>query len=152
MMTFMMIFRHRVVAAVLGSFVLFSFVVYANADNKNRVVEAEFHDWPTKFGEVWCPAKKNGGDNFRKVVDYPALPNDPLGDGQNNCYMAAFDTRVFSSNGKPVAGCSNLDLSHFSGHTCIEVSTPEQFRTLRSGRKKVAIILRLAVPKALLLV
>ena len=137
----MMIFRHRVVAAVLGSFVLFSFVVYANADNKNRVVEVEFHDWPTKFGEVWCPAKKNGGDNFRKVSNYQALPNDPLGDGQNNCYMAAFDTRVFSSNGKPVSGCANLDLSNFPGHTCTEVSTPEQFRMLRSGRKKVAIIL-----------
>ena len=88
--------------------------------------------------KVWCPDNSGG---FSRVTDYASLPNDPIGDGENKCYMEAFDTSVFTTDALPIQGCSNLDLTKFPGHTCTEISTPEEFRTLQGGNNSIAIIM-----------
>tara|TARA_R110002094_G_scaffold53566_1_gene64900 strand:+ start:594 stop:3431 length:2838 start_codon:yes stop_codon:yes gene_type:complete len=101
-----------------------------NTVEKNRVT----------FGSVWCPREYNGGEDYTRVTDFKNLPNDPIGDGKNNCYMEAFDTSVFSTDGKPLRNCGNLDLKHFPEHTCHTVATPSEFRALSRKNKLVAII------------
>ncbi|MFV0277717.1 MAG: hypothetical protein ACK5HY_11095 [Parahaliea sp.] len=97
---------------------------------------------PIHFGPVWCPRTHNGGGDFHRITRYEDLPNDPIGNGRDNCYMAAYDTSIFSSDGKPVSGCANLDLRHFPGHRCREVSSAQQLKSLSAGTRQVAIITR----------
>ena len=95
---------------------------------------------PVRFGSIWCPSEHNGGEDYTRVPDFQSLPNDPIGDGKNNCYMEAFDTSVFSTDGRPIRDCENLDLKHFPGHTCQTVTKPSEFKTLSRKDKLVAII------------
>ena len=94
-----------------------------------------------RFGDIWCPAQHNGGSDFRRITRYEDLPNDPVGDGLNNCYQAAFDTSVFSTDGKPLRGCENFDPTHFPGQPCQEIRTPEDFRTSPHRRSGVNLLM-----------
>lgn len=58
------------------------------------------------------------------------LPVDPIGDGEHNCYMEAFDTSVFSTDGQLVRGCANLDLDKFPEHDCIEIHNGAEFKSV----------------------
>lgn len=90
---------------------------------------------------VWCPDAQDSGKNFKPVASLEGLPVHPLGDGINNCYMAAYDTSRFSTDGNPVRGCDNLDPTAFGeGYTCREIRTAEDFARLGSD-KVVAIVM-----------
>ena len=96
--------------------------------------------------DVWthvrCPDAPNSGKGFHRLTSFDDLPNDPLGDGENNCYMEAFDTSVFSTDGQPLSGCGNLDLDRFPEHACVEVRTGEDFRqALSTPGRRVALIM-----------
>ncbi len=125
------------------------FMTSLNKMVKQLVISPRGNDLPlprkqikkVKFGDVWCPDTHNSGENFHKVERYDMLPNDPIGDGENNCYMEALDTSIFSNNGKPVKNCNNLDMNKFPDHICTEVRTPKDFKSLSSRRKEVAIIM-----------
>ncbi|MEZ5481335.1 MAG: hypothetical protein R3E73_03905 [Porticoccaceae bacterium] len=69
------------------------------------------------------------------MTGYAALPNDPIGDGENNCYMEAVDTSNFSTNNQPVKNCSNLNLQQFPGHSCRDVVTAQDFKKLAVYKK-----------------
>ena len=91
---------------------------------------------------VWCPDRQNSGKNFKPVPSLENLPADPIGDGVNNCYMAAFDTSRFSTNDKPVKSCANLDLGKL-GHltsTCVDIRKVEDFKTI-PGKRAIAVIM-----------
>lgn len=101
-----------------------------------------------KFGSVWCPDRVNSGKGFSKIELYAELPNDPIGDGENNCYMEAFDTSVFSTDNKPVTSCANLNLENFPGHTCREIRTARDFKSTQAYKKLVAIVVNdLTIPR-----
>ncbi len=89
---------------------------------------------------VWCPDSQNSGTGFHRLASFDDLPNDPLGDGENNCYMEALDTSVFSSDSGPLHSCANLDHSKFSGYDCIDVTTGTQFEEALTTSDKVVII------------
>ncbi len=112
----------------------------STAPAATAVAGANTSQQPIRFGPVWCPKLRNGGADFRPIAAYRDLPNDPLGNGRDNCYMAAYDTRIFSIDGQALQGCGNLDLRQFPGHRCREVSTPADLKSLSSGRRQVAII------------
>lgn len=92
--------------------------------------------------KVWCPDAPNSGQGFHRIESFEELPNDPLGDGENNCYMEAFDTSVFTTNGTPLDSCSELDPSAFPDHACVEVRDGEGFRqALAAAGKHVVLVL-----------
>lgn len=72
---------------------------------------------------------------------YGSLPNDPIGDGVTGCYMAAFDTSTFSTDSRPLTSCAQLDSTRFPDHDCIEIRTPEDFRSMAAHERAVGIIL-----------
>jgi hypothetical protein len=115
--------------------------VLANTSSRQVKAPGQVNDkWPVSFGKVWCPDNQNSGSGFHRVESYFSLPNDPLGDGENNCYMEAFDTSVFSTDGQALRSCENLDYSKFPGHTCKKISTQKDFKNLAFHKKVVAII------------
>ena len=97
-------------------------------------------DWPVKFGAVWCPEKQNQGFGFKKILNHGQLPNDPIGDGENNCYMEAFDTSVFSTDNLPVQSCQNLNIKKFPGHRCKDIRTKQDFKNIAFSKNLVAVI------------
>lgn len=92
-----------------------------------------------EFGPVWCPS--DNSSRFSRVQNYSDLPNDPLGDGENRCYMEAFDTSALSTDNKPVRSCQNMDLSRFPGHSCRDVRTAKQFKALAYKQKQIAVVM-----------
>lgn len=116
--------------------------------NSASTVNNSFFDPPVTINEnfgikdlaekIWCP---DGNGSFKRIARYSDLPNDPIGDGKNDCYMEAFDTTVFTTNGQPIQGCSNLDLSKFPGHTCNEIRTVEEFSSKQIIDNSVSILM-----------
>ncbi len=94
--------------------------------------------------DVWkhviCPSSPNSGTGFRRVTSLEDLPNDPIGDGENNCYMEAFNTSVFTTDHKPISGCDNIDMTYFPDHTCIEVRTGDEFKSALAARVKSVVV------------
>ncbi len=92
--------------------------------------------------DVWCPDAQNSGKNFRPLKGLEELPVDPIGDGVNNCYMAAYDTSRWSTDGKPVKSCANLNLSSFgAGYVCVDVHNQSELEAAFSaGENVVAVI------------
>ncbi|GEM89971.1 hypothetical protein [Oceanithermus desulfurans] len=90
--------------------------------------------------KVWCPDAQNSGRGFHRVSSLDDLPTDPVGDGENNCYMEAFDTSVFSTDGRPVSGCANLDLTKFSGHDCVEAADADALKQAVAQAKRRVIV------------